>query len=128
MKKLFVLSVLMSISSFIYAASVTIYNDNFALIRDTKEVNLKAGTQTIEIDDVSAKIDPTSVLPKFLSDSDKIIILEHRFYSNRIKLKICEFNIFTFNQIYHFSINRSTQRIYTRINNSISPDKSSNLC
>lgn len=79
MKKIFVLFVLMSVSSFIYAASVTIYNDNFALVRDTKEVNLKSGTQTIEIDDVSAKIDPTSVLPKFLSDSDKITILEQNY-------------------------------------------------
>lgn len=79
MKKFFVLSILMSVSSFIYAASVTIYNDNFALVRDTKEVNLKTGTQTIEIDDVSAKIDPTSVLPKFLSDSDKITILEQNY-------------------------------------------------
>ncbi|MCR4663322.1 MAG: DUF4139 domain-containing protein [Endomicrobiaceae bacterium] len=79
MKKIFVLSVLMSVSSFIYAASVTIYNDNFALIKDTKEVYVKNGQQTIEINDVSAKIDPTSVLPKFLSDSDKITILEQNY-------------------------------------------------
>ena len=79
MKKIFVLSALMFISSFVYAASVTIYNDNFALVRDTKEVNIRNGQQTIEIDDVSAKIDPTSVLPKFLSDSDKITILEQNY-------------------------------------------------
>ncbi len=79
MKKIFVLSVLMSVSSFIYAASVTIYNDNFALVKDTKEVSVKNGQQMIEIDDVSAKIDPTSVLPKFLSDSDKIAILEQNY-------------------------------------------------
>ncbi len=79
MKKIFVLSVLLLSSSFIYAASVTIYNDNFALVRDAKEVNVKTGQQTIEINDVSAKIDPTSVLPKFLSDSDKITILEQNY-------------------------------------------------
>ena len=79
MKKLFVLFVFMFMSNFVYSASVTIYNDNFALVRDTKEVNVKNGQQTIEIDDVSAKIDPTSVLPKFLSDSDKITILEQNY-------------------------------------------------
>ncbi len=79
MKKIFVLFVFMFISNFVYSASVTIYNDNFALVRDTKEVNVKNGTQTIEVDDVSAKIDPTSVLPKFLSDSDKITILEQNY-------------------------------------------------
>lgn len=79
MKKIFVLSVLMSVSSFIYAASVTIYNDNFALVKDTKDVSVKNGQQMIEIDEVSAKIDPTSVLPKFLSDSDKIAILEQNY-------------------------------------------------
>ena len=46
MKKFFVLSVLLSVSSFIYAASVTIYNDNFALVKDTKEINVKSGQQT----------------------------------------------------------------------------------
>ena len=79
MKKIFVLSALMFVSSIIYAASVTIYNDNFALVKDTKEVNVKNGQQMIEVDDVSAKIDPTSVLPKFLSDADKITILEQNY-------------------------------------------------
>ena len=79
MKKIFVLSALMFVSGFIYAASVTIYNDNFALVKDTKEVNVKNGQQMIEVDDVSAKIDPTSVLPKFLSDADKITILEQNY-------------------------------------------------
>jgi hypothetical protein len=66
-------------SNFVYSASVTIYNDNFALVKDTKEVNVKNGQQMIEIDDVSAKIDPTSVLPKFLSDSNNITILEQNY-------------------------------------------------
>ena len=79
MKKIFVLSALMFVSGFIYSASVTIYNDNFALVKDTKEVNVKNGQQMIEVDDVSAKIDPTSVLPKFLSDADKITILEQNY-------------------------------------------------
>ena len=76
MKKLLVLFFLAIQPAFVYSAAVTIYNDNFALVRDTKEVDVKVGKQTIEVDDVSAKIDPTSVLPKFLSDSNNITILE----------------------------------------------------
>ena len=79
MKRIFLLSMFMLMSTFVYSASVTIYNDNFALVKDTKEVNVKSGQQIIEVDDVSAKIDPTSVLPKFLSDSDKITILEQNY-------------------------------------------------
>ena len=79
MKRVFVLSVFMFLASFCYSASVTIYNDNFALIRDTKEFDIKTGQQTIEMDDVASKVDPTSVLPKFLSDSNKITILEQNY-------------------------------------------------
>ena len=79
MKKLFVLLFLAIQPAFVYSAAVTIYNDNFALVRDTKEVDVKVGKQTIEVDDVSAKIDPTSVLPKFLSDANNITILEQNY-------------------------------------------------
>ena len=79
MKKIFVLLAFMFLANFCYSASVTIYNDNFALVRDTKEFNIKTGQQLIEMDDVASKVDPTSVLPKFLSDSDKITILEQNY-------------------------------------------------
>ena len=79
MKKLFVLFFLAIQPAFVYSAAVTIYNDNFALVRDTKDVDVKVGKQTIEVDDVSAKIDPTSVLPKFLSDANNITILEQNY-------------------------------------------------
>lgn len=79
MKKLFVLFFLAIQPAFVYSAAVTIYNDNFALVRDTKDVDVKVGAQTIEVDDVSAKIDPTSVLPKFLSDANNITILEQNY-------------------------------------------------
>lgn len=79
MKKFFMLAVLLFQSVCVFCASVTIYNDNFALVKDTKNFNIKKGLQKIEIDDVASKIDPTSVLPKFVSDSDKITILEQNY-------------------------------------------------
>ncbi|MEA5001129.1 MAG: hypothetical protein VB017_04520 [Endomicrobiaceae bacterium] len=64
---------------FVFAVSVTVYNDDLALVRDVKDVVLTKGEQKVEIDDVSSKIDPTSVLPKFLSDADKIEVYEQNF-------------------------------------------------
>jgi len=80
MKK-FLLSVLIIsfICSNLFAISVTIYNNDLALIKDKKEVKLKKGIQKIEIDNVATNIDPTSVLPKFSHSADKIKINEQNF-------------------------------------------------
>lgn len=64
---------------FAFAVSITVYNNDLALVRDVKEVVMSKGEQKIEFNDVSSKIDPTSVLPKFLSDADKIKIYEQNF-------------------------------------------------
>lgn len=59
--------------------AVTIYNNNRALVKEKREITLKKDVQKIEFDDVAAQIDPTSVLPKFLSDASKIKVLEQNF-------------------------------------------------
>lgn len=79
MKKLFFVAFLFFCPVFGYSASVTIYNNDFALVRDVKEFNVYEGSQKIEVSDVASKIDPTSVLPKFLSDADKIFIREQNY-------------------------------------------------
>lgn len=45
--------------------SVTVYNDNLGVIRDTRTVNLKKGNNTVELGNVSQQIDATSVRIKF---------------------------------------------------------------
>lgn len=79
MKKIFFAALLLLCPVFAYAVSVTVYNNDFALVRDVKEFDVYEGSQKIEFTDVAAKIDPTSVLPKFLSDADKIFILEQNY-------------------------------------------------
>lgn len=59
--------------------SVTVYNNNRALVKEIREVTLKKDVQTIEFDEVAAKIEPASALPKFLNGADKIKILEQNF-------------------------------------------------
>jgi len=80
MKKFLLPALLVSfICGNLFAISVTIYNNDLALIKDKKEVTLKKGIQKIEIDNVATNIDPTSVLPKFSHSSDKIKINEQNF-------------------------------------------------
>ncbi|MCL2485030.1 MAG: DUF4139 domain-containing protein, partial [Endomicrobia bacterium] len=59
--------------------AVTVYNNNIAIIKDSREIDIKIGVQKIEFDDVAAYIEPTSVLPKFLKSPDKIKVLEQNF-------------------------------------------------
>ncbi len=79
MKKMFLFAAMLLCPSFVYSASVTIYNNDFALIKDVKEFDIKKGEQKIEVDEVASKLDPTSVLPKFLSDADNIKIYEQNY-------------------------------------------------
>ncbi len=41
--------------------SITVYNQNIGLVKEVREVQLKSGETTLEITDVAAQIDPTSV-------------------------------------------------------------------
>src|SRR5579864_2209951 len=43
------------------ALSVTIYNDDLALVQDRRDIEIKAGRQRIEFQDVSAQIRPETV-------------------------------------------------------------------
>ena len=57
------------------ALSVTIYNDNLALVQDRRDIEVKDGRQRIEFQDVSAQIRPETVS---LSAAD-ISIVEQNF-------------------------------------------------
>ncbi|MDR1942338.1 MAG: hypothetical protein LBQ47_08430 [Endomicrobium sp.] len=67
-------------SGFAFAdVAVTVYNSDRALVRESRDISLKKGIQTLEFDNVSSKIDATSVLPKFMSEPSKIKVLEQNF-------------------------------------------------
>ncbi len=48
-------------ASFAGDVSITIYNDNFGLVKQTEELTFKNGTSEVRFDNVAAQIDPTSV-------------------------------------------------------------------
>ncbi len=58
---------------------LTVYNGNFALVRDTRTITLANGLNSIEVADVAAKIDPTSVLFTSLTAPNSFAILEQNY-------------------------------------------------
>ncbi len=58
---------------------LTIYNDNFAVVRQARQMGFEAGVNTVKFTDVAAAIDPTSVNFKCLSEPGAISILEQNY-------------------------------------------------
>jgi len=59
--------------------SVTVYNQDLALIRDVRTFELKAGEQRLYFQDVAAQIDPTSVHLRSLTAPNSLLLLEQNF-------------------------------------------------
>ncbi len=84
---IFALVILTLLSSTLFAQAVsgpksqslTVYNGGFALVRDVRDITLKTGMNSIMVEDVAAKIDPTSVLFKSLTAPNLVGILEQNY-------------------------------------------------
>lgn len=59
--------------------ALTVYNADFALVRDQRAVTLTRGVNSIEVPDVAARIDPTSVLFRSLTAPNSVGILEQNY-------------------------------------------------
>ncbi|HDL17788.1 MAG TPA: hypothetical protein ENH29_01915, partial [Bacteroidetes bacterium] len=59
--------------------SVTVYNQNLALVRDVRELSVKKGEQLLYFRDVAAQIDPTSVHLRSLTAPQSFAVLEQNF-------------------------------------------------
>ncbi|MBI1785224.1 DUF4139 domain-containing protein [Candidatus Sumerlaeota bacterium] len=58
---------------------VTVYNNNYGLVREVRELSLPEGIAEVEFRDVAEKIDPTSVAIKPLSSSGSFTVLEQNY-------------------------------------------------
>ncbi len=58
--------------------SITVYNDNFAVVRDTRDMEFDKGLNKLEFTDVASAIDPTSVSFKSLGRPD-VRVLEQNY-------------------------------------------------
>ncbi|MEJ2628205.1 MAG: hypothetical protein P8078_06590, partial [bacterium] len=59
--------------------SLTIYNNDLALVREVRSLEIKPGTSEVSYIDVAAKIKPTSVHFNSMTSPDKLTILEQNF-------------------------------------------------
>ncbi|MCH8273456.1 MAG: hypothetical protein IH851_01535 [Armatimonadetes bacterium] len=61
------------------SVELTVYNANFALVKEVRSFNLRAGRQEVRVEDVASYIDPTSVSFKSLTPGSSIDILEQNY-------------------------------------------------
>jgi len=59
--------------------SITIYNSNIGLVKDTRLIELKPGVLELKFMDVAAKIDPTTVHIKSLINGSSLNVLEQNY-------------------------------------------------
>jgi len=55
------------------STEVTIYNQNFGVVKETREIDLEKGMNTVKIQDVAKLIDPTSVSIKDLTANTHVL-------------------------------------------------------
>ncbi len=61
------------------AVSLTIYNDNLALVRDERRILLPKGVERLALRDVSANMDPTTALFHSITSPGAISVIEQNF-------------------------------------------------
>jgi hypothetical protein len=61
------------------SVAVTIYNQDLALVKDTRKVNLKTGLNALALRDVSAQIRPETALLRSINAPDSLTLLEQNF-------------------------------------------------
>lgn len=58
---------------------LTIYNQNFALVKEQREMTLQQGLNVISVEDVAATIEPSSVAFKSLTDPNGVVVREQNY-------------------------------------------------
>lgn len=80
---LFCMSVLILVTSFAFAedegVDLTIYNQNFALVRDRRNLNLDKDVGRVRFSDIASLIEPTSVHFKSLTAPQSCVIQEQNY-------------------------------------------------
>ena len=64
------------------AAALTIYNQAFAVVRQTLPLDLKAGTNQVEITDITSHLEPDSVILRDVKTGHELRILEQNYRSD----------------------------------------------
>jgi hypothetical protein len=58
---------------------LTVYNQNFALVREQRAIELDKGVNFVRVEDVAAQIDPTSIHFLSLTDPESVVVREQEY-------------------------------------------------
>jgi hypothetical protein len=61
------------------SVALTVYNQDFALVRDTREMEFAAGRNTVTVEDVASRLDRTSVHFKSLTAPEAVVVREQNY-------------------------------------------------
>src|SRR5882724_13195493 len=64
--------------------AITIYNQNFAVVRDTVPLDLKAGVNEVRFNDTTSQLEPDSVILRDPTGSVQLQILEQNYRNDPI--------------------------------------------
>jgi hypothetical protein len=59
---------------------LTIYNDNFALVREERSMELQEGRNEVRVTGVAAQIDPTSISLQPMSEAAPMVVREQSYH------------------------------------------------
>ncbi|MDQ6683852.1 MAG: DUF4139 domain-containing protein [Pseudomonadota bacterium] len=85
------------------AVAVTIYNENLALVKDTRQINLVAGSSRLALRDVSAQLRPETAQLRSLGDPGLFSVAEQNF----------DFDLLTPAKLLEKSVGRSVRVVKT---------------
>ena len=66
------------------AAALTIYNQSFAVVRQTLPLELKSGVNQIEVNDITSYLEPDSVILRDLKSGQELHILEQNYRNDPV--------------------------------------------
>ena len=69
-------------------AAITIYNQQFAVVRHILPLDLKSGTNHVEVTDVSTHLEPDSVILRPLDSNQKLQVLEQNYRNDPISQQL----------------------------------------
>jgi len=81
---LFTCALLSQVPTLSHATSITIYNDNFALITNPVSLDLKQGENKIKLSDITYQLDPDSVIIRDVDDKVTLQIVEQSYCNDPV--------------------------------------------
>ena len=67
---------------------LTIYNQNFAVVRDTVPLDLKAGVNNVSYTDATAQVEPDSVILRDPAGKHSLQILEQNYRNDPVSQEL----------------------------------------